>query len=210
MRTGETVSVMTFSPQTNQSASAPLRAIPHAELALRIYRAAFQTGTFRLRSGAISHEYFDKYRFAADPVLLRDISAALRNLVPEGTEALAGLELGGVPIATLLSQVTGLPTLFVRKQAKPYGTCQFAEGGAIYHRRLLIIEDVVTSGGQVLESARALREAGAVITVALCVIDRDAGGAAALECAGVRLHSLFKRVDFPGERSSQTRAEEPR
>ena len=84
-----------------------------------------------LRSGVVSNEYFDKYRFEADPVLLRDIAAALVPLVPAGTEALAGLELGGVPIATVLSQLTGIPAYFVRKEAKTYGTCQLAEGGDV-------------------------------------------------------------------------------
>ena len=64
-------------------------------------------------------------------MLLRTIAEALVPLVPAGTEALAGLELGGVPIATMLSQLTGIPALFVRKEAKTYGTCQLAEGGDI-------------------------------------------------------------------------------
>src|SRR3954452_7885887 len=97
-------------------------------LARRIHAAAHLTGTFTLRSGAVSNEYFDKYRFEADPELLRAIAEATASLVPSGIDALAGLELGGVPLATMLSQVTGLPSLFVRKQAKTYGTCQLAEG----------------------------------------------------------------------------------
>jgi orotate phosphoribosyltransferase len=111
--------------------------------------------------------------------------------VPDGTAALAGLELGGVPIATLLSQLTGLPTLFVRKQAKDYGTCRLAEGGEVEGRRLTIVEDVVTSGGQVVLSAAALRERGAHVATALCVIDREQGGREALAAAGLELRSAF-------------------
>lgn len=85
-------------------------------------------GQFRLRSGATSTEYFDKYMFESDPRLLRAIAEALAPLVPAGVDALAGLELGGVPLAVMLSQVTGIPTLFVRKKAKEYGTMRFAEG----------------------------------------------------------------------------------
>ena len=94
--------------------------------------------------------------------------------VPTG---LAGLELGGVPIATLLSAHTGLPTFFVRKQAKKYGTEKICEGGDISGMRLLIVEDVVTTGGQIILSAQDLRAEGAVVDHALCVIDREAGGA---------------------------------
>jgi len=166
------------------------------ELAERVHRAAHLTGQFRLRSGATSTEYFDKYLFEADPVLLHAVAAALVPLVPPETDALAGLELGGIPLATMLSQLTGLPTRFVRKEAKAYGTCRLAEGGPLDGRRLTVVEDVVTSGGQVVVSAGQLREAGAVVTVALCVIDRQAGGAAALGAAGIQLRSLFTRADL--------------
>jgi orotate phosphoribosyltransferase len=144
-----------------------------------------------LRSGATSDEYFDKYLFEGDPALLRDIVESLVALLPDNADALAGLELGGVPIATVLSQRTGLPTLFVRKQAKPYGTRKLAEGGDVTARRLVVVEDVVTSGGQVLESCGQLRVLGADILGVLCVIDREAGGAANLAAEGLALHSLF-------------------
>src|SRR5688572_15563852 len=92
------------------------------ELARRIYAASHLTGEFRLRSGATSREYFDKYRFESDPKLLLAIAEAMAELVPPGVELLAGLEMGGIPLATMLSQVTALPALFVRKKAKEYGT----------------------------------------------------------------------------------------
>jgi orotate phosphoribosyltransferase len=95
---------------------------PAGDLAQRVYQASHLTGTFVLRSGATSSEYFDKYRFESDPRLLRELAEAMAGLLPEGADGLAGLELGGVPLATVLSQVTGLPAGFVRKQAKPYGT----------------------------------------------------------------------------------------
>src|SRR6185436_15817294 len=137
--------------------------------------------------GVTSTTYFDKYQFESDPALLRAIAEHLAPLVPSGIDALAGLELGGVPLATALSLHTGLPALFVRKEAKAYGTCRLAEGGEISGRRLLIIEDVVTSGGQVVASTEALRALGARVDTALCVIDRESGGAAALARAGVEL-----------------------
>jgi len=167
-----------------------------AKLATSIYASSHITGEFVLRSGVVSNEYFDKYRFEADPALLRDIAAALVPLVPPGTDALAGLELGGVPIATMLSQLTGLPALFVRKEAKTYGTCQLAEGGVVDGRRLTVVEDVVTSGGQVITSCGDLRERGAIVEHALCVIDRESGGPAGLADIGVELRPLFTMTEL--------------
>jgi orotate phosphoribosyltransferase len=167
-----------------------------ADLAAAIFDRTHLTGEFTLRSGVVSHEYFDKYLFESDPALLREIASALVPLVPAGTEALAGLELGGVPIATVLSQLTGIPAYFVRKEAKAYGTCRLAEGGDVEGKRITVVEDVVTSGGQVIISCGDLRERGAVVEHALCVIDRESGGPAGLEEIGVTLHPLFTMTEL--------------
>ena len=161
------------------------------ELGDRIYERARLTGEFRLRSGATNSEYFDKYLFESDPRLLREIAEELVGLLPAGVEVLAGLELGGVPLAVAASQVSGLPTVFVRKAPKTYGTCRPAEGGEVAGRRIAVIEDVVTSGGQVIESCRQLRDRGAGITAVLCVIDREAGGRENLAREGLDLRTLF-------------------
>lgn len=161
------------------------------ELARRVHRRAHLTGEFRLRSGAVSDEYFDKYMFESDPELLRAVAEALAALLPRDVDAVAGLELGGVPLATMVSQLSGLPALFVRKSPKDYGTCRLAEGGEVAGRRLAVIEDVVTSGGQLIESCAALRERGADIVGVLCVIDREAGGGDNLAAEGLKLRSLF-------------------
>ncbi len=160
-------------------------------LAARVFAASHLTGTFVLRSGRTADHYFDKYRFESDPALLREIVDALVPLVPAGVEGLAGLELGGVPLATMLSSVTGLPAYFVRKQPKKYGTEQVCEGGDIAGRRLAIVEDVVTTGGQIVLSVQDLRTAGAVVEHALCVIDREGGGADVTAAEGIDLHALF-------------------
>jgi orotate phosphoribosyltransferase len=91
----------------------------------------------------------------------------------------------------MLSQLTGLPALFVRKEAKTYGTCRLAEGGELDGRRLTVVEDVVTSGGQVVTSCGDLRERGALVEHAVCVIDREAGGAENLADVDVELRALF-------------------
>ena len=160
-----------------------------AELAKKIYDISYLRGEFKLRSGQTSSEYFDKYRFEAEPLLLKAIAESMAPLIPKETEILAGLEMGGIPIATALSLHTGIPALFVRKKAKDYGTCQFAEGRDFKGKKLCIIEDVVTTGGQVLLSTEDLRKAGALVSDVLCAIHRGTGHP--LEGANLKLHPLF-------------------
>jgi orotate phosphoribosyltransferase len=170
--------------------------VDRAELGRRIYEVAHLTGEFTLRSGLTTDQYFDKYRFEADPVLLDAVAEAMVPLVPAGTEVLAGLEMGGIPVVTALGRHTGLPCAFVRKEAKRYGTCRLAEGAEIEGRRVLVVEDVVTSGGQIVLSARDLRALGADVREALCVIDREQGGAEALKEVDLGLISLLRAADL--------------
>ena len=171
-------------------------------LAARVFAASHLTGTFVLRSGRKADHYFDKYRFESDPALLADIVAAMAPLVPHGVDGLAGLELGGVPLATMLSSVTGLPVFFVRKEPKKYGTEKVCEGGDVEGKRLVIIEDVVTTGGQMVLSVQDLRAEGAVVEHALCVIDREGGGRDVVGAEGIQLRSLFTMKDLEQYRIS--------
>ncbi len=165
-------------------------------LAARISTVSLLHGKFRLRSGTVADEYFDKYRFESDPSILAAIAEGMAAMIPAGIDGLAGLELGGVPLATAISLRTGIPVRFIRKRAKEYGTCQLAEGGVIAGRRLVIVEDVVTSGGQILASCAELRNLGAQVNDVVCVIDREAGGMSALAAAGLTLRSLFLKSDL--------------
>jgi len=169
---------------------------PLEQLAQSIYEVSNIKGEFLLRSGVTSTEYFDKYLFESQPTLLKQIVLAMKDLLPADTEALAGLEMGGVPLAVLLAQETGLPCLFIRKQAKEYGTCKIAEGGTVAGRRITMIEDVVTSGGAVIDAAGALREEGADLGSVLCVIDREASGKQKLADIGLTLSALFTMTDL--------------
>jgi orotate phosphoribosyltransferase len=169
------------------------------ELGRRIYAAAHLTGEFVLRSGQTTNEYFDKYRFEADPVLLDAIAEAMVPLVSAGTEVLAGLEMGGIPVVTALGRHTGLPCAFVRKEAKAYGTRRLAEGAETAGRRVTIVEDVVTTGGQIVLSAQELRALGAEITDALCVINRNPITPAPLTEAGLTLHALLRSADLTSQ-----------
>ena len=161
------------------------------ELARKIFEISHLTGSFKLRSGTTSHEYFDKYRFESQPKVLAEIAEQMAPLIPPGTEILAGLEMGGIPVATALSLKTGIPCAFVRKEAKEYGTCQFAEGVEVSGKKVCIIEDVVTTGGQVILSTKDLRGLGAVIDTVLCVIHRGSGQEPKLREIGLDLRPLF-------------------
>jgi len=150
-------------------------------------------GEFRLRSGQTSNVYFDKYRFEARPDLLRRVAAAMVSLLPEGVEILAGLELGGVPIATAMSLETGLQAAFVRKVAKDYGTCLAIEGADVKGRRVVIVEDVITTGGQVALSAADLRAAGAELVAVVCAIYRGEGAPHVKGLEGVPVFAALTR-----------------
>lgn len=174
------------------------------DLADRINTVSRLTGTFTLRSGQIATEYFDKYRFEAVPELLADIAEAMAPLLPEGTEVIAGLEMGGIPIVTALSMRTGIPAAFVRKKAKEYGTARLAEGADIVGKRVTVIEDVITTGGQVVISTEDLRSLGAVVEHVLCVIDRSPDQGAALTAAGLRMHALLTRAQLDAAEARRT------
>ena len=158
-------------------------------LPARIRRSARVSGHFVLRSGVVSDTYFDKYQFESDPHLLLAIAQAMAPLVPPGTEVVAGL--GGIPIVTMLSQVTGIPAAFIRKEPKAYGTCRYAEGMSLQDKRFVLVEDVVSSGGAIIDALTKLRADSMVPELALCVIDRQTGGFEALERVGLPLKSLF-------------------
>ena len=142
------------------------------ELAKKVFSACHLTGDFVLRSGLRSKEYFDKYCIESDPKLLAQVTDFMIPLIPKGITALAALEMGGLPLGTALSLKTGLPLRFVRKKAKNYGTMRLCEGGPIKGEKLCIIEDVISTGGQVIESTQQLRQLGATVEHVVCVIFR--------------------------------------
>lgn len=148
---------------------------PDEALAADIAAIATLHGHFRLRSGQVSNIYFDKYRFEGDPALLRRVAAAMLTRMPEPTQVLAGLELGGVPIATAMSLASGRPAVFVRKQAKTYGTCLAVEGGDVRGKKVLLVEDVITTGGAIAEAVPLVEAAGAQVIGVVCAIWRGVG-----------------------------------
>ena len=164
-------------------------------LAQALVEHAYLEGDFLLRSGKRSRYYLDKYRFETRPDLLKPlgerIAAAVQEHAPDATR-LAGPELGAVALAASASLQSGLPFIIVRKAAKEYGTAKRIEGPYEEGECICLIEDVVTSGGALLDSIEALRGAGLVVHTAVCVVDREEGGADALARHAVRLRPLFR------------------
>jgi orotate phosphoribosyltransferase len=166
-----------------------------AELVRRLKEHAFLEGDFVLRSGKRSTYYLDKYRFETHPELLRElgqrIGSRAREAAPEAAR-LAGTELGAVALAASAALASGLPFLIVRKEQKEYGTANRLEGEFEAGEEVCLVEDIVTSGGAAVAAVRALREAGLTCRTAVCVVDREEGGADALAREAVRLAPLFR------------------
>jgi orotate phosphoribosyltransferase len=169
------------------------------ELSRELCEHAYLEGDFVLRSGRRSSYYLDKYRFETRPDLLgalgERIGATVREHAPDAVR-LAGPELGAVALAAAGSLASGLPFLIVRKAAKDYGTAKRVEGGYGEGDVVCLVEDVVTSGGALLESVEALRGAGLTVRTAVCVVDREEGGVDALARHGVRLWPLFRASEL--------------
>jgi orotate phosphoribosyltransferase len=166
------------------------------ELIDKMKEIALLNGEFTLRSGRKSSWYFDKYRFEGIPSIMRSVAHHMSRLIPEGTDRLAGIELGGVPMCTALSLESDIPCMFIRKRAKEYGTAAQIEG--VYEKgdRILLVEDVVTTGGQAIELLRQLRETGLDIIGAIAVLNRNEGANDAFAAENIPFWSLFSREDF--------------
>jgi orotate phosphoribosyltransferase len=172
------------------------RTVSIDQLAVDISSASRLKGTFTLRSGQQSDEYFDKYRFESDPALLRRVAQRMLPLIPDDAEVLVGLELGGVPIATAISLESSLPVLFARKKAKEYGTCNALEGGDIRGRRAVLIEDVITTGGAVAEAAAHVRAAEGEVIAVVCAIWRGEGVPHIAGAPDLRVFAAFTKADL--------------
>jgi orotate phosphoribosyltransferase len=169
------------------------------ELRDAIRAHAYLEGDFVLRSGRRSRYYLDKYRFETRPELLgpigERIAALVREHEPEAVR-LGGPELGAVALAASASLASDLPFIIVRKEAKDYGTSNRIEGVYEAGDRVCLVEDVVTSGGALLAAVDAVRQAGLEVGTAICVVDREEGGADELARHAVRLRSLYRAGDF--------------
>ena len=151
---------------------------------------AVRFGEFTLTSGATSRYYVDVKAAMTDPDTLRAIAKEM-TVHAQGFDAVAGMELGAVPIATAVSLEAGLPLMMIRKGERKHGTGNRIEGPSPDGKRVFVVEDVTTSGGSTVEAVKVLRDAGATVTDASVVVDRESGGVEALAAANVTLHPLY-------------------
>jgi len=173
-----------------------LKYFARTELIDRMKEIALLEGEFILRSGKKSNWYFDKYRFEGIPEIMASVAHHMARLIPEGTTRLAGIELGGVPMCTALSLETDLPCIFIRKKAKEYGTEAMIEGMHDPQDNILMVEDVVTTGGQAIILIKQLREQGLNIIGTIAVLNREAGATDAFAKENIPFWWLFSREDF--------------
>ena len=173
-----------------------------AQLAKAIADASLLRGTFTLRSGRTSSYYLDKYRFSTRPEVLKQLGPLFAQVIEQVSKAhgdvvrLAGAELGGIPLVTVASLQTGLPSIFVRNAKKDYGTAKQVEGEVNEGDVVVFVEDVATTGGQALEAVDVLKGLGARVPAIISVIDRQEGARENIEGAGVEFHALFTKKDL--------------
>ncbi len=166
------------------------------ELARRIAEIAVLRGTFTLRSGRTSTYYIDKYLFLSQPDILAELGRMLADGLPAETTCLAGAELGGIPLVTAVSLACGLPCVFVRSTKKDHGTAKQIEGTLQPHDKVVIVEDVATTGGQAIEAAKVITTAGAEVLRIMATIDRQEGARQTIEAAGLAFDALFTVADL--------------
>ncbi len=166
-----------------------------AELAVRIKQAAYLEGDFVLRSGRRSKYYLDKYLFETQPEILAELGRLFAGRADDA-DIIAGAELGGVALAAAAALASGKPFIIVRNAKKGYGTGKLMEGELPDKARVLLVEDIATTGGQVLEAAKVLTEAGATVTRIVCTIDRMEGARENIESAGFAFESLLTKDDL--------------
>jgi len=163
---------------------------------MRALKKAVKFGNFTLSSGKKSNYYIDKYIFETDPECLRILGEEIAKMIPPGTQKLAGIELGSVPLTAVTSVQSGLPYIIVRKEKKEYGTRKKVEGELAAGDTVTIIEDVTTTGAGVAKAVKTLRELGAIVDTVIVVVDREEGADESLRKMGVSFVPMVKAKEL--------------
>ncbi len=166
------------------------------ELIKRIKETAYLEGDFTHRSGKKSKYYLDKYLFETCPDILKALGAEFAEYVTDDVTLIAGAELGGVALAAVTAMETGKNWIIIRNSKKGYGTGKMIEGVLKANDVVLLVEDIATTGGQVLEAAKVITEAGAKVSNIVCVIDRKQGAAENITAAGYKFESILTKNDL--------------
>mgnify|MGYP001554487493 CR=1 FL=1 len=170
----------------------------HATLAQRVKQVALLEGDFTLRSGKKSRFYFDKYLFETQPDILEAMGLEIARHLPAGTTRIAGPELGAVALAAAASLAAKIPFFIVRNAKKDYGTSKTIEGKLEPGDQVVLVEDIVTTGGQVIEAIKNITAAGATVTTVIVALDRLEGGRENIlkEAPHIAYHPILTKSDM--------------
>jgi len=166
------------------------------QLIKRIKETAYLEGDFVLRSGKRSKYYLDKYLFETCPDILKALGEEFAGFMTDDVTLIAGAELGGVALAAATAMATGKNWVIIRNSKKGYGTGKMVEGVLKAGDVVLLVEDIATTGGQVLEAAKIIIEAGATVKKIVCVIDRKQGAEENITGAGYRFEAILTKDDL--------------
>jgi len=156
---------------------------------------AIKFGKFVLSSGISSNYYIDIKQASTNPTILKEIAKEMSKFA-ENYDLVAGLELGAVPLIVALSLETGIPFVIVRKEEKMHGTRKMIEGESVENKKVLVVEDVTTTGTSVLKAINVLRKNGAILDKVVSVVDRESGAREKIEREGLKLVSLISVKDL--------------
>ncbi len=162
-------------------------------LGKKIVELSYVEGDFVLSSGRKSKYIFDKYAFETKPEILENIASEMAKMVTSDTTKIAGMELGGIPLATALSLSTSIPFVIIRKAKKGHGLERFIEGELSNKDNVIIVEDIATTGSQALLAAKTTEETGASISKIIYVVDREEGAREEIEGKGYKFEPLFTK-----------------
>ncbi len=166
------------------------------QLGKEIIETSYMEGEFTLSSGRSSTYIFDKYAFETRPKLLDAIARSMTERINSEISRIAGMELGGVPLATALSLKTGLPFIIIKKGRKGYGTNKLIEGSLNNEDKVVLVEDIATTGSQAILAAKIIEDAGASVSKIICVVDREEGAREEIESKGYKFEPLFTKTSL--------------
>jgi len=156
---------------------------------------AIQFGRFVLTSGVVSEYYINIKKASSNPKILKILAKEMVEYA-QGYDFIAGMELGAVPLIVALSLETNIPYLIIRKEKREHGTSKQIEGEDTKDKRVLVIEDVTTSGGSVVKSIQILRENKAIVDEVIVVVDRETGAEEKLRNIDVSFIPLLSVSDI--------------
>jgi orotate phosphoribosyltransferase len=170
--------------------------VTRKELIKRVKETAYLEGDFVLRSGKRSKYYLDKYLFETCPDILKALGKEFARHMTEDVTLIAGAELGGVALAAATAMQTGKKWVIIRNSRKDYGTSKLVEGVLNPGDVVLLVEDIATTGGQVIEAAKIITDAGATVKKIVCVIDRKQGARENITRAGYAFEAILTKEDL--------------